>query len=90
MTLSRNTVVALLFSIGAIAPATVATAANPAGAGQPSQSCGSESALNSPTGFGTVGFANAETHYAGSAPQNSNNPKSVSQYDVACYQLSQR
>jgi hypothetical protein len=26
--------------------------------------------------------------YAGSAPQNSNNPNSVSQYDVACYQVS--
>ena len=28
----------------------------------------------------------AGTHYAGNAPQNSNNPKSVSQYDVACFQ----
>jgi hypothetical protein len=27
--------------------------------------------------------------YAGSQPQNSNNPKSVSQYDVACFQVSQ-
>jgi hypothetical protein len=26
--------------------------------------------------------------YAGSQPQNSHNPKSVSQYDVACYQVS--
>ena len=26
------------------------------------------------------------THYAGNAPQNSTNPKSVSQYDVACFQ----
>jgi hypothetical protein len=27
--------------------------------------------------------------YAGSQPQNSNNPHSVSQYDVACFQFSQ-
>ena len=27
--------------------------------------------------------------YAGEQPQNSNNPKSVSQYDVACLQVSQ-
>jgi hypothetical protein len=26
---------------------------------------------------------------AGSQPQNSNHPKSVSQYDVACFQVSQ-
>ena len=26
--------------------------------------------------------------YAGSQPQNSNNPNSVSQYDVACFQVS--
>ena len=27
--------------------------------------------------------------YAGQQPQNSNNPHSVSQYDVACFQVSQ-
>jgi len=30
---------------------------------------------------------NAGTHYAGEQPQNSKNPKSVSQYDVACTQV---
>jgi hypothetical protein len=64
-------------------------ASNPSGSGQPSQECGEEAAPNNPPGFDTVGFANAETHYAGSAPQNSKNAKSVSQYDVACYQFSQ-
>lgn len=54
--------------------------------GQPSQSCQAQTAA--PPGFSTGGFANAESHYAGSAPQNSNNPKSVAQYDVACFQLS--
>jgi hypothetical protein len=32
---------------------------------------------------------NAGTHYAGEQPQNSNNPHSVSQYDVACEKVSQ-
>lgn len=32
---------------------------------------------------------NAGTHYAGTQPQNSKNPKSVAQYDVACFQQSQ-
>jgi hypothetical protein len=30
----------------------------------------------------------AGTKYAGTQPQNSKNPKSVSQYDVACFQNS--
>ena len=40
-------------------------------------------------GFNTAGFAHAETVYAGSQPQNSVNPNSVSQYDVACFQAGQ-
>lgn len=32
----------------------------------------------------------AGTKYAGEQPQNSNNPKSVSQYDAACFQQSLR
>jgi hypothetical protein len=76
---------ACVFAGGGVASA----ASNPNGAGQPSQSCGSATAPNNPPGFDTGGFAHAETVYAGSAPQNSNNPKSVSQYDVACYQFSQ-
>jgi hypothetical protein len=35
------------------------------------------------------GFNSATNVYAGSQPQNSKNPTSVSQYDVACYQVSQ-
>jgi hypothetical protein len=58
--------------------------------GQPSQSCqtleGTTAPL-SPAGFNTDGFNNIATQrYAGSAPQNSSNPRSVSQYDVACFQ----
>jgi hypothetical protein len=60
--------------------------------GQPSQSCQAQPAGSTPgssasapgSAFNTSGVAG--THYAGNAPQNSNNPKSVSQYDVACFQ----
>ena len=45
------------------------------GTGQPNQSC--EQQPNSPPGFSSGGFANADEHY---------NPGS--QYDVACYQQS--
>jgi hypothetical protein len=63
--------------------------------GQPSQEIGSAQ-----TGSATPGHAssapgsafnpdgNAGTHYAGTQPQNSKNPKSVSQYDVAGFQQS--
>jgi|GEM_PF-817035 len=65
--------------------------------GQPSQTIGSVQ-----TGSVTPGHAssapgsafnpdgNAGTHYAGTQPQNSNNPKSVSQYDVAGFQQSHK
>jgi len=66
--------------------------------GQPSQTC-----LSSPTTMSEPGNAssspgapfneskpgNSDLHYAGSQPQNSKNPKSVAQYDVACFQQSQ-
>jgi hypothetical protein len=83
---------ALLFSI-----AGVALADNPhtnGTTGQPSQSCqaqteapGGGNRSQSPGSPFTGG--NADSHYAGSQPQNSNNPKSVAQYDVACFQASQ-
>lgn len=68
-------------------------ARNPAGTGQPGVECGDEDALNEPSGFGTGGFAIAEDKYAGSdgTPSlNSNNSQAVSQYDVACFQISNR
>ena len=76
--------------------AAVANAApNPAGTGQPSQTCGDPTAMTRPGSWMTApGSAfdpdgKAGTVYAGEQPQNSNNPKSVSQYDVACFQVSQ-
>ena len=65
--------------------------------GQPSQTIGTPE-----TGSVTPGHAsaapgspfnpegNAGTHYAGTQPQNSRNPKSVSQYDVAAFQQSHK
>jgi hypothetical protein len=60
--------------------------------GQPSQSCQAQTstpgnAAAAPgSAFNTSGVAG--TVYAGNAPQNSTNPNSVSQYDVACFQVS--
>jgi hypothetical protein len=75
-----------------LSPAAVAVAApptnpgNPSGTGQPNQSA-EEQPLR-PPGFFTDGFANAETHYAAGTDQGKN-PKAVSQYDVAAFQVSQ-
>jgi hypothetical protein len=81
-------------SVAAVSTALAVPAAwsgnpSPTGTGQPSQSCQAE-----PTGppgiiSTTNGFARIAVNvYAGSQPQNSGNPKSVSQYDVACFQVS--
>ncbi len=63
---------------------------NPSGTGQPNQSC--QAQPNSPLGFLTDGFAQADSVYAGSdgTPSQANgSPNAVSQYDVACFQVSQ-
>ena len=73
--------VALLFALLVTATASFG-AANPNGTGQPSQSC--EEQPTGPSGFNTSGFAHAQTVYA-----NVDGTHRVSQYDVACYQLSQ-
>ena len=56
--------------------------------GQPNQSCESSPSTpgNSAGGSGSAfnPDGTAGTKYAGTQPQNSNNPNSVSQYDVAC------
>ena len=63
--------------------------------GQPSQTCGDPNATMTPgNAAGAPGSAfnpdgKAGTVYAGTQPQNSKNPKSVSQYDVACFQNTQ-
>ena len=79
----------LILALGLMAAfAGPAHAASPGTQGQPGQSC--QAQPNSPPGFNTTAFNDIATQrYAGSAPQNSTNPNSVSQYDVACFQLSQ-
>jgi hypothetical protein len=65
--------------------------------GQPNQTIGTQqtgsvtpgrSASAPGSAFNPTGTAGA--NYAGSQPQNSNNPKSVSQYDVAGFQQSHK
>jgi hypothetical protein len=75
-----------------VAGAGAAFADSTGSTGQPSQSCQAQPAGSTPgnsasapgSAFNTSGVAG--THYAGNAPQNSKNPKSVSQYDMACFQ----
>lgn len=72
---------------------TTTTAPTPKALGQPNQSCGSTTAPNTPgnaadargSAFNANGPGVADTKYAGTQPQNSNNPAAVSQYDVACF-----
>ncbi|MEA2657226.1 MAG: hypothetical protein QOI23_2591 [Chloroflexota bacterium] len=82
-------IVAIVLALGAMIGLSLPVYANTTGTrGQPSQSCQSSfpNGSFSPNGFNTAGFNHATTVYAGSQPQNSRNPKSVSQYDVACFQ----
>jgi hypothetical protein len=81
-----------VLALGGI-PASGAFAASTGAHGQPSQSCQDFFATGAlvPAGFNTNGFNDIATSmYAGSQPQNSVNPKAVSQYDVACFQATQR
>ena len=83
---------ALAATLGAALALSVASGAlaggNPAGTGQPGAECGEESATMEPHGFTTTGFARAELVYAGSEDSHSSsNEHAVSQYDVACFQI---
>lgn len=76
--------------------ASPAMAASLGTTGQPSQTCLSSTAPSEPghaaaapgSAFNEDGGV-AGGVYAGSQPRNSKNPASVSQYDVACFQVSQ-
>jgi len=79
----------MVLGLGLVSPV---LADNPPGSGQPNQSCQAQpaspgNASNTTGAFNPNGIA--ATSYAGSQPQNSQNPNSVSQYDVACFQVSQ-
>lgn len=83
----------LLTLVVLVLPLSTAFAASPGTQGQPNQSCQAQPltpgmSANAPgSAFNPNGKAG--TVYAGTQPQNSNNPMSVSQYDVACFQVSQ-
>ena len=86
-----------LFWIGV--PATFATA-NPSGTGQPSQTCLSSTAPSEPghaagapgSAFNETTPGTAGTVYAGNGVSATTpaNAAAVSQYDVACFQVSQK
>lgn len=74
-------------------PLSSVLAASPGTMGQPNQSCEDQTTrpgmASSAPGSAFNPDGKAGTVYAGEQPQNSVNPKSVSQYDVACFQVSQ-
>ena len=83
-------ITAVVLALGALSAFSLPVYANATGTpGQPSQSCQSffgDSGPFTPNGFNTAGFNHATTVYAGAQSIKSSNPKSVSQYDVACFQ----
>lgn len=90
--------ITLLVALSMLALASTAAASNPSGTGQPSQTCLSSSAPNEPgqaasasgSAFnengGTAGGVYAGSGVSATAAASSH---AVSQYDVACYQVSQ-
>jgi hypothetical protein len=86
----RRVLVVLVISVLALVLAIAAI--GPVVAGQPNQSCEDQSlrpgsSSSAPgSAFNPDGIAG--THYAGEQDQNNNNPNSVSQYDVACFEVS--
>jgi len=85
-------IVGLLAAL-AVAPVPALAASDPNGTGQPSQSCQAEPTGPSGITSTTNGFATVAVNvYAGSpgTPSLANGASAaVSQYDVACYQVSQ-
>jgi hypothetical protein len=81
----------LVASIGA------ALAANPPGTGQPSQTCGVTTGPATPGGSNTTSSPGSVFNpngvsggvYAGNGTNNMINSHTVSQYDVACFQVNQ-
>jgi hypothetical protein len=88
----------LVSAVCAVAAGGALAAGNPNGTGQPSQTCLSSTAPNEPGNSANApGSAfnetsgHAGTVYAGSgvSTAHANSSDAVSQYDVACYQVSQ-
>ena len=92
MVLRKLVLAVTLSSAIILGGASAAVADSTGNTGQPNQSCQAQpstpgNAATAPgSAFNTNGVAGS--HYAGTQPQNSKNPTSVSQYDVACFQVS--
>ncbi len=94
--LTASCVAALLLAIGA---ASASAASNPSGSGQPSQTCLSSTAPSEPgnaasapgSAFNETGPGTAGVVYAGNgvSATTAGSAHAVSQYDVACFQVSQ-
>lgn len=84
-----------LFAFGMVSLASANPSPNgPGQPGAPGTTCGSPGATNSPPGQLTDAFLNiAGVNYAGSpgtpSLANANSPHAISQYDIACYQVTQ-
>jgi hypothetical protein len=89
----------VLVLLSVVSPAFAAS--NPSGTGQPSQTCVTTStAQNEPgqaasapgSAFNETGPGTAGTVYAGNgvSATKAGSPNAVSQYDVACYQVTQK
>jgi len=95
----RLLAIAAVVGAFALAAAGAPAASNPNGTGQPSQTCLSSTAANEPgqaanatgSAFNESGPGKAGTVYAGNgvSATKAGSPHAVSQYDVACYQVSQ-
>jgi hypothetical protein len=91
-TKTRTLILGAIPLLGLLTTTTAAFAVpSPNGPGQPQVECGEDGLGDGPHGFSTSGFGNAETKYAGSegthSLEHANSDKAVSQYDVACLQL---
>jgi hypothetical protein len=96
----RIVLAAMLLAVAcALSAATAFAASNPNGTGQPSQTCLSSTAPSEPgnsanapgSAFNETGPGTAGVVYAGNgvSATTAGSPNAVSQYDVACYQVSQ-
>ena len=89
---------ALVIAVAAIAAPSAFAGGNPSGTGQPSQTCLSSTAPSEPGNAATAsgsafnengGTAGAVYAGSGQTTQTPANAAAVSQYDVACFQVSQ-
>ena len=91
--MSKAAAVLAALAAAAVSASPALPAANPSGTGQPSQSCQAEPTGPSGITSTTNGFATRAVNvYAGSPGTQSlanGNSHAVSQYDVACFQVSQ-